>query len=80
MQVEFDDWGVCTEGTGFTVEMPVAPRVGESVTIEREVLPEQYRAGMIDPDVIELVVTDRKLYVTARGTIVQCDVELPEVR
>ena len=80
MQVEFDDWGVCTEGTGFTVEMPVAPQVGETVTIEVEVLPEQYRANMIDPDVIELVVTARKFYVTSRGTIVQCDVELPEAR
>ena len=44
MIVEFDNWEHCYVGSGFTVEMPTAPLVGESVTIEVEVLPDRLRA------------------------------------
>lgn len=77
MIVEFDNWEHCYVGSGFTVEMPTAPLVGESVTIEVEVLPEKYRDNVVD--VLDLVVTSRKFYVTSRRTIVQCNVDLPEV-
>lgn len=79
MIVEFDNWGTCHSESGFTVEMPTAPMVGESVTLEVEVLPEKYREQVSDPDMIDLIVTDRKFYVTSRGTVVQCNVNLPEV-